>query len=432
MGGSMRGIEVIPSASRLVTSLRDLGYDLLQAVADIVDNSIEAGATVVKIDFEFMGDDSWLRISDNGSGMSKAKLLEAMRYGSDRDYDGETGLGKFGLGMKTASLSQCQRLTVASRSSATRASISGYSWDLKHIQRTNRWEVLEIPPDLLSLPLFQQLRDSTGTVVVWSCLDRILGHKDPYGDQQQKELYKIFRELEEHLSMVFHKFLSGQLDRKKLKIYISGNLIKPWDPFCIDQPETIRSDTFTHPVVEDGKTGAINFEPFILPREDQFNSSAAHKLGAGPKKWNDQQGFYFYRAGRMIQSGGWSGLRSRDEHIKLARIAVRFSPSLDDTLKINVAKMRVQLPPAIIDKIRDQIKEVIGEATTRYRQTGKTAVPNPPGPAPRPSPPDTKKSISVLMLTEDQWASRLLVAATSQERPFVQKAITRLKSQTRK
>ena len=428
----MRGIEVVPSAKRLITSLRDLGYDLPQAVADIVDNSIEAGATVIKIDLEFLGDDSWLRISDNGRGMSKTKLLEAMRYGSDGEYDGETSLGKFGLGMKTASLSQCQRLTVASRSSATRASISGYLWDLKHIQRTNRWEVLELPPDELSLSLYQQLRDSTGTVVVWNRLDRILDYKHPSGATQQRQFSAIFRELEAHLSMVFHKFLSGQLARKKLKIYICGNPIEAWDPFCTTQSETIKCDTFAHPVVEDGKAGAINFEPFILPREDQFDSPEAHKLGAGPKKWNDQQGFYFYRADRMIQSGGWSGLRTRDEHIKLARIAVRFSPSLDDALKINVAKMRVQLPPAIIEKIRDQIKVVVGQATTRYRQSAQTAVSNPPGTAAHPSPPDTKKSISVPMLTEDQWASRLLVAATSQERPFVQKAINRLKSQTRK
>ncbi len=428
----MRGIEVVPSAKRLITSLRALGYDLPQAVADIVDNSIEAGATVIKIDLEYLGDESWLRISDNGRGMSKAKLLEAMRYGSDVEYDSETSLGKFGLGMKTASLSQCQRLTVASRSSPTRASISGYSWDLKHIQRTNRWEVLEIPPDLLSHPLFQQLRDSTGTVVVWTCLDRILDNKYPSEDTQQKQFMAIFRELEVHLSMVFHKFLSGQLARKKLKIYICGNPIEAWDPFCTTQSETIRCDPFAHPVVEDGKAGAIHFEPFILPREDQFDSPEARKLGAGPKKWNYQQGFYFYRAGRMIQSGGWSGLRTRDEHSKLARIAVRFSPSLDDTLKINVAKMRVQLPPAIIREIKDQIQVVIGEANTRYRKSGQSAVPNLRRPAVPPSPQPTKNSIFVTMLTQEQWASRLLVAATNQERPFVQKAINRLESQTRK
>lgn len=110
----MAGIEAIPSAKRLITSLRDLGYDFSQAVADVVDNSIEAGATVVSIDVEFDGDDSWIRIADNGKGMRPEQLREAMRYGAEREYEIDA-LGKFGLGLKTASMSQCQRLSVASR-----------------------------------------------------------------------------------------------------------------------------------------------------------------------------------------------------------------------------------------------------------------------------------------------------------------------------
>lgn len=94
--------EVIPSARRLVRSLRDMGYDFTTAVADLVDNSLEAEATVVTIDVEFEGDESWVRIIDNGHGMTEEELVEAMRYGSDREYDDQS-LGKFGLGLKTAS-----------------------------------------------------------------------------------------------------------------------------------------------------------------------------------------------------------------------------------------------------------------------------------------------------------------------------------------
>src|SRR6184192_3049778 len=107
-------VEVIPAAGRLVGSLRDMGYEFATAVADLVDNSIEAGATVVTVDIEFEGENSWVRIADNGAGMTSAALREAMRYGSSREYSAND-LGKFGLGLKVASLSQCQRLTVASR-----------------------------------------------------------------------------------------------------------------------------------------------------------------------------------------------------------------------------------------------------------------------------------------------------------------------------
>src|SRR5215469_10911430 len=134
----MSAIEVIPAAKRVIKSLRDLGYDFCQAVADIVDNSIQAGATLVAIDAEFDGDNSWLRIADNGMGMKPETLREAMRYGSTREYD-EDDLGKFGFGLKTASMSQCQCLSVASRWNPNRADIAAYSWDLTHIEKTNRW-----------------------------------------------------------------------------------------------------------------------------------------------------------------------------------------------------------------------------------------------------------------------------------------------------
>src|SRR5437899_2575141 len=109
--------RIVPSASRTVASLRDIGYDTPHAVADLVDNSLAAGATRVDVDLAFDGSESWVRVSDNGTGMDAAALLEAMRYGSERDYERDD-LGKFGFGLKTASTSQCRRLTVASRRSA--------------------------------------------------------------------------------------------------------------------------------------------------------------------------------------------------------------------------------------------------------------------------------------------------------------------------
>src|SRR5436309_10000514 len=126
-----KGHEVIPSARRLIRSLRDMGYDAVQAVADLVDNSLEAGATHVDVVIEFDGSNSSVRITDNGEGMSTASLKEAMRFGSEREYSDED-LGKFGLGLKTASLSQCRKLIVASRSNPDRREISAFCWDLNH------------------------------------------------------------------------------------------------------------------------------------------------------------------------------------------------------------------------------------------------------------------------------------------------------------
>lgn len=357
--------QLIPSARRLMHSLRDMGYDFPAAVADVVDNSIEAKATKIVIDVSFDGDESWVRIADNGVGMTPSELREAMRYGSERDYSTED-LGRFGLGMKTASMSQCQRLTVASRSSEARADIYGYIWDLEHIEKTNRWEVL--PVDRQNIPLLREkLVNGTGTVILWEKLDRILGYRQPYGEAAKKRLSQMCRDLERHLAMVFHRFLAGGYS-KKIGISINGNQVQPWDPFAKDELNTKKLEPTIIPLEYEGRNGKIVLEPFILPNQDGFTSPEAHQRASGPERWNRQQGFYIYRAGRLIQSGGWCGLRTLDEHTKLARIGLLFTPPLDEAFKINVPKMRVQLPPSIRGEIEKAISPVIKIAHSTYRK----------------------------------------------------------------
>jgi hypothetical protein len=376
----MQAIEMIPSAKRLIKSLRDMGYDFAQAVADVIDNSIEAKASLVAIDVEFDGDDSWVRIADNGLGMRPEELREAMRYGADRQYS-ENDLGKFGLGLKTASMSQCQILSVASRWNPDRADISAYSWDLGHIERTNRWEVLSA--DKSKLPICEPLKEHTGTVVLWQRLDRILGYKHPYGEAARKRLFTICRDIEVHLAMVFHRFLSGETGRRRLKILLNGNEIKAWDPFCKAEPKTRSLQSFRLLIEENGAAGEVLFEPYVLPTEKDFSSPDAWRAASGPANWNQQQGFYIYRAGRMIQSGGWSNLRAPDEHTKLARIAVSFSPVLDEAFKINVAKMRVQLPAVIREEVRSATAPLLKIAREVYDKKE----PKPPTGSPLPPPP---------------------------------------------
>jgi hypothetical protein len=364
------GHEVIPSARRLITSLRDMGYDFAAAIADIVDNSIEARATLVAIDIEFDGDDSWVRVADNGKGMTTAELKEAMRYGAERDYKKED-LGKFGLGLKTASMSQCKRLSVASRVNPDRADVAAFCWDLDHIEKTNRWEILPLERGGLGPAIRRPLRDFPGTVVLWQKLDRILGYKLPYGESARKRLSAMCREVEQHLSMVFHRFLSGDVRRRKLKILVNGNEVTPWDPFARSEARTKALMPVEIKVEHEGVIGEIKVESFVLPHQNDFSSIEAFKRASGPSNWNQQQGFYIYRAGRLIQSGGWCRLRTLDEHTKLARVALSFSPSMDEAFKINVAKMRVQLPTQIRDQVEHTIKPLLKMAQDTYRRSTK-------------------------------------------------------------
>ena len=376
--------EVVPAAGRTVNSLRDIGYELPQAIADLVDNSIEANATKVRVDLVFEGADSWIRIADNGDGMDTETITESLRIGSMRDY-GDDDLGKFGFGLKTASLSQCRRLIVASRIAPQRARIEARVFDLGHIERTNKWEVLVLDPADRPSALTDPLQNTTGTVVLWEDLDRVLTYKDPSGQWAKRRMLELTEVVAQHLSMVFHRFLTGKArDRQKVDIFVNDAPVEPWDPFCLDEPATDSMDPSYYPVVSEGRQGIVTLHPYVLPGQAEFSDSAAWNRASGPNKWNNQQGLYIYRADRLIQWGGWNRLRTNDEHTKLARVSLEFSTDLDAAFGINIAKASVKLPSELRDEIQPVIKRVVSAAQARYRSSDKTSrQPRPAPPAPR-------------------------------------------------
>jgi hypothetical protein len=359
-------LEVIPSPRRLIRSLRDVGYDFKQAVADLIDNSIAAGATSVAIEMRFDGKGSFLRIADNGAGMNGTTITEAMRFGTEREYEADE-LGKFGLGLKTASLSQCSRLTVASRMDQSARRIEARQWDLDHVERSNRWEIIDVPTAERPDVLVQPLRDSTGTVVLWELMDRVLGYKIPWGDRARNSFLRLADELDQHLGMVFHRFLSGEARRRKrLKITLNDTIVDAWDPFAKGEKATIQLPPKQMEISGDEGPGLVAYTPHILPPQDRFSSLKAFNRCAGPGKWNYQQGFYVYRADRMIQSGGWSYMRTSDEHTKLARVALDFWPDLDYAFDLNVAKARVNLPAELRMQLQPHVEHLVKEARRVY------------------------------------------------------------------
>jgi hypothetical protein len=363
-------LTVIPSARRLMESLRDIGYELPAAVADLVDNSVDADATQVNVTAEFAGEDSWIRIADNGKGMEAARMNEAMRYGTDRDYE-EADLGKFGLGLKTASLSQCRRLTVATRTNPGRREIEIRRWDLDHVMEEDVWELMRLSTSEVRPEIIEPLQDGPGTVVMWEVLDRILDYKLPSGRAAEHGLGAICRDIEEHLAMVFHRFLAQQAGRAlPLTITVQGNSVDAWDPFAGTEEATQRLPKQTVPMRYGGRTHNVRVQPYILPNQVQFSTARAWEAAGGPKKWNRQQGFYIYRGGRMIQSGGWNRLRTPDEHTKLARIAVDIPRALDHAFGINVSKMRVLIPDDMRPDLKAIASAVAARAQAAYRQSG--------------------------------------------------------------
>ena len=161
-----------PTADVLMKSMRSMGYSFEAAVADVIDNSISVKASLVEIKFPFAPDDVYIAICDDGSGMSATELHDAMKYGSalKRDCRSEDDLGRFGLGLKSASLSQCRKLTVASKKDGI---ISACIWDLDVVEEKRDWIMVECDNEEIKGIRFIDFLESraSGTIVIWENFD---------------------------------------------------------------------------------------------------------------------------------------------------------------------------------------------------------------------------------------------------------------------
>jgi len=364
-----RATAITPSAARLTESLRDIGYDFPAAVADIVDNSIMAGASRVDIAVEFDGEDSSVVVADDGSGMTANGLTEALRYGSRRTYSARD-LGRYGLGLKTASLSQCRSVTVVTKKSTGSGRTTVRELDLDVIAQWDEWLVVEPVRDSAVARARERLTDSTGTVVIWRKLDRVLPEKRPDGGWARRRLEAMAAKTAEHLGIVFHRYLEGAEDRD-LVLTVNGEKVQPWNPFAPGEPNSTELALQRFEVVVGDVAGTVTLHRYILPARDQFSSPEQFERLSGPLNWNRQQGLYIYRAGRLVQWGGWNGIRGIDEHTKLARAAIDFGTDLDSVFNINVAKIRVIIPPQIRQMLERPINELCAYADDRYRKTSR-------------------------------------------------------------
>jgi hypothetical protein len=344
--------------------MRATGYDLETAVADIIDNGITAGAKQVRMVIHEGGRSSWIAIMDDGSGMDAATLLRAMTFGginpsAQRDPD---DLGRFGLGLKTASLSQCRRLTVFTRKA--RGDVLVRCWDIDVIEDTNQWALLRnARTPFLGQRFTKELQGcKSGTVVLWEVLDR-LGHDD--GDEEMADrLQRAVPQIEQHLAMVFHRFL----EEKSLKILIGDEPVEPWDPFMKGEKalQMLGEETLEH------GGHAVKVRPYVLPHVSKLTADA-HRRGAGPRGWADQQGYYVYRNKRLLVSGSWLRLGFvKEEHHKLARIQLEFPNDLDFAWDINVRKSRAVPPDALRNDLKRIARKTRGVATSIYRHRGAT------------------------------------------------------------
>lgn len=357
----MRTRVAAPRAAVLVESMRDIGYSLGTALADIIDNSITAGAWRIQLFSDEDAAGSRICIVDNGYGMDEEELVEAMRPGSknplDRRRKGD--LGRFGLGLKTASFSQSRRVTVVSRvKQATCAAI----WDLDYVSKVDEWRV-QLPDDVSAIPYIEHL-DASGTLVLWENLDRI-GASHGGASAGASQLNARLNEARSHLELVFHRFLTTEPGHRKVRISLNGRDLEPFDPFVTKHPATIVGPP------ESIKVGKheVKIQAFTLPHHRKVKP-AEWEYNGGYEGYLKNQGFYVYRGRRLIIHGTWFGLARQQELTKLARVRIDMPNALDSDWKIDIRKASAQPPPQVRDRLR-RIVDTIGAASTRvYTKRG--------------------------------------------------------------
>jgi hypothetical protein len=355
-------VQLNPLPSALLESLRSIGYTIETALADIIDNSITAGAGRISVRYLWNNGRPWIAVHDDGKGMDEKELIEAMRLGSKNPNEKRNAedLGRFGLGMKTASFSQCRLLTVISRKGK---SLFGCEWDLDSIalNKSNDWNIRTLAESELTadktlnaliLELFSH--GMSGTIVLWRKIDD--GHGNHNGYDGENRFSALLDSARKHLELVFHRFLSPALGRKKVAIDFNNTPLEAFDPF--GSPIPSRQELTAEKIRIEGEV--VTVQPYVLPHQTKAGSVDEYQRLGGEEGYLQNQGFYVYRNHRLIIKATWFRLIPKDELNKLIRVRVDIPNSLDHHWRIDVKKSQASPPELIRLQLKQIIKKISG------------------------------------------------------------------------
>ena len=391
-----------PDPSVLIEAFRGLGYSLPTSIADLIDNSISAQARRIEINFHWAGKNSHICILDDGHGMSENVLFEAMRPGSKSPLDTRAShdLGRYGLGLKTASFSQCRELCVVSKPEG--GSPSSYTWNLDYVCKHKEWRLLKSHTSFSKAYLELLSNQPSGTAVVWSGLDRVVGEATAQDSVAHSRFNDVIDHVRQHLALTFHRFLED----RTLKLFLNDHEVMPWNPFMEKHEGTYHTPEEQIPI---GKS-IVRVKGFVLPHKDKM-SKQDWADNAGPRGWTGQQGFYVYRNKRLLLQGDWLRLGrpnpwTREEQFKLARIRLDINNDTDGDWHLDVKKSTARPPAIIREKLTDLAAKIRGEARKVFAHRGQYG--------PRPGAP---------VELERPWVSRTRngerVYSINREHPFV-------------
>ena len=357
----------IPKADSLMGSMRSIGYTFESAIADIIDNSISAHAKNILLSFPTEASNCFVSIIDDGMGLTEDELFNAMRYGSTacEDSRGFDDLGRFGLGLKAASLSQCRILSVISKKNGR---TSSFQWNYNYILKTGEWDLLFLSKEeQCILPTYDIFnKQEKGTLVVWQDFDVI--DKATNG-QIFSTLCDYKDTVSDYIALIFHRFLNSQ----NLHIKLNQFNIEGLDPFLDSKKEKVTRQKVINLAINDsnGIERVVKVQPVILPFYKDLTKKDIKLLG-GDENLRTKQGYYIYRNDRLILWGTWFGLQ-RGELTKNARIRVDFPNSLDDIWKIDIKKQSASIPLQIRNSLKRAVSEAMNLSVRQQTHRGRKA-----------------------------------------------------------
>ncbi|WP_290149502.1 ATP-binding protein, partial [uncultured Parasutterella sp.] len=363
-GKIMESVHMPPEAFPMLNSMRAIGYSFETAVADIIDNSVAAQATDIKLLTEQdPNKESILAIIDNGCGMTSVELLNALKHACTNPtlQRGKDDLGRFGLGLKTASLSQCRNLIVVSKKNGA---VSAAEWDLDYVKEEGDWSLkIYSDEETNTLPFINELDNfNCGTIVLWKSFDRLeLSNNEIFN-----ALHNQLALAKEYISLVFHRFLApDQKDNiKKIKISVNGIEIEPKDPFARKLKSCSKicpMETFFLEV--DGQNYPITAHGYTLPSQNKLTTDEVRRIGLQGRRLSDDQGFYIYRNHRLISWGSWLRLNKKAQRTKLSRVQVDIPNTMDHLWELDIKKSQAFPPKVIRDRLSELLDDWVQDST---------------------------------------------------------------------
>jgi hypothetical protein len=372
---NIRSEEASPNPEFLIKSIAEQGYSLETSLADLMDNSISADANSIEVLIDMDSEPFRLFIADNGKGMTEKELIQNMQFPSNSPEDprSNSDLGRFGLGMKTASFSQTRKFTVLSKKKGDKK-YHGRTWDVDFL-KNNGWKIIVNSDENVASLMSQYNRLSReylnrfedyepNTIVIW---DGLYKFENYLKEKNRKDALKreVTEVTSDYLALVFHRFIEKEIN--PLKIRINNTFVSPFNPF----PEEEKDFRQIEPRQSVFRSDVIKIEGFVLP------SRSISETSKGLTKWTtrhrglmDMEGLYIYRADRIILFGGWNGIVKKASRLQLARLKVEVGNKVDHLLHLNVAKSQIVIPYELRNAFENYIYELKVEAEKEYYNRG--------------------------------------------------------------